>query len=461
MLEELFFVDKGRPACPIYLLTKTDLPGWLEQHAGRQANWVNQSGFAAGSGTVLTIPDKTGNIESVLVGQGNETDFWTLGSLTRKLPEGVYRLAETPGDEDMALAALAWGLGQYSFERYLTKAEDRSLPSLVIPKNLSLDDLVARIEGLSLARDLINTPANDMGPQALHEAMETLAGRHLAGFKAIVGDDLLDQNFPLVHAVGRASDQAPRVLELVWGDEAYPMLTLVGKGVCFDSGGLNIKPGTAMDLMKKDMGGAACVLGLAHIIMSCNLPVRLRVLVGAVENAISAGAFRPGDVLSSRKGTTVEIGNTDAEGRLVLADLLTLADEDAPDLLIDMATLTGAARVALGPEIAPFYTHNDELASALEAASSTVKDPVWRMPLWQGYDGWLSSKVADMNNISSGPFAGSITAALFLARFVETENWMHCDVYGWNAKPRPARPVGGEATAVRALFKMIEARYAR
>ncbi|MGC6471272.1 MAG: leucyl aminopeptidase family protein [Parvibaculales bacterium] len=460
MFEELFFADKGRPACPIYLLTKEDLPDWLEQHAGRQANWVNQSGFVAGSGAVLTIPDKAGNIESVLVGQGREIDFWSLGTLTTKLPEGVYRLAETPDEDDMALAALAWGLGRYRFDRYTTKAQDRSLPSLVIPKSLGIERLTAQLEGVCLARDLINTPANDMGPEALQESMESLAGRHNAGFSTVIGDALLEGNFPLIHAVGRASDQAPRLLELVWGEAHHPLLTFVGKGVCFDSGGLNIKPGTAMDLMKKDMGGAACVLGLAHMIMSCKLPVRLRVLVGAVENAISAGAFRPGDVLPSRSGKTVEIGNTDAEGRLVLADMLTLACEETPDLLIDMATLTGAARVALGPEIAPFYTHNDVLADELETAAGQVKDPLWRMPLWAGYQGWLSSKVADMNNISSGPFAGSITAALFLSRFVQSGNWVHCDVYGWNAKPRPGRPVGGEATAVRALFQMIEDRYA-
>ena len=460
LFDDLYFVDKGRAACPLYLLTSKELPKWLEQHAGRQANWVHQSGFAASAGAVLIIPDKAGNIESVLVGQGAEKEFWSLGSLTSKLPEGVYRLSETPDDDFMALAALAWGLGSYRFDAYKQKSNERSFPSLVVPKTLNLQHLIAQLEGIFLARDLINTPANDMGPEALHEQMEALAKTHKADFKNIVGDQLLTENFPLIHAVGRAADQAPRLLDIRWGHQDHPLVTLVGKGVCFDSGGLNIKPGASMDLMKKDMGGAACVMGLAHIIMSLQLPIRLRVLVGAVENAISSAAFRPGDVLPSRKGQSVEIGNTDAEGRLVLADLLSFAEEETSDLIIDMATLTGAARVALGPEIAPFYSPSDELANALTLSSSRSQDPMWRMPLWKGYDGWLSSKVADMNNISAGPFAGSITAALFLSRFVDSSDWIHCDVYGWNAKPRSARPVGGEGTAIRALLDLIETRYA-
>ncbi len=469
MHKDLFFIDKGRPACPIYLLTPAALAKWLEQHAGREANWINQNGFMGASGTVLTIPDKTGNIESVLVGQDSEIDYWTLGILVAKLPEGVYRLADTPNDETMSLAVLAWGLGAYSFDKYKKPPCERNYPSLVVPKSINLDTIIAQLEGLYLARDLINTPANDMGPEALQQSMEKLAETHKADFRAIIGDALLAENFPLIHAVGRAAAQSPRMLEMKWGDDNHPVLILVGKGVCFDSGGLNIKLGTAMDLMKKDMGGAACVLALAHIIMSLELPVRLRVLVGAVENAISAGSFRPGDVLLSRKGLNVEIGNTDAEGRLVLADLLSYAGEptgetaerDEPELLIDLATLTGAARAALGPEIAPFYTHNDALAKSLADKAERVDDPMWRMPLWKGYDAWLSSNNADINNITSSPFAGSITAALFLSRFVETPNWIHCDVYGWHVKARPSRPVGGEGTAVRALYHLIAEKYGK
>ena len=459
MLEELFFVDKGRVACPIYLVTREGLAQWCEQYAGRQAQWVQQNGFVAERGSVLMVPDKSGHVEAVLVGQGKSVDYWSLGNLVEKLPEGIYRLANPPETKAFQIAALAWGLGRYRFDKYKKSPTERSYPALVVPKDFPLARLCAQIEGVFLARDLINTPANDMGPEALEAAGRDLADKFKAEFKCVIGDDLLAQDYPLIHAVGRAAPQAPRFFEINWGDAAHPCLTLVGKGVCFDSGGLNLKPGNSMELMKKDMGGAACVLGLAHILMTLKLPIRLRVLVGAVENAIGENAFRPGDILPSRKKLHVEIGNTDAEGRLVLADLLTAAQEQPVDLLIDMATLTGAARVALGPEIAPFYTPQDDLAHELGAVSMEIDDPMWRMPLWAGYDGWLSSKTADLNNISSGPFAGSITAALFLQRFVETQNWIHCDVYGWHAKPRPARPVGGEGTAIRALFHFIEARY--
>ena len=315
-------------------------------------------------------------------------------------------------------------------------------------------------DAVFMVRDLVNTPTSDMGPDALEAAVRKLAERHKAEVEVTEGDDLLKRNFPMIHAVGRASATAPRLIDMVWGRKDAPKVTLVGKGVCFDTGGLDIKPASGMLLMKKDMGGAANVLGLASMIMAADLPVRLRVLIPAVENSISANAFRPGDVLQSRKGLTVEIGNTDAEGRLILADALALADEEAPEMLIDMATLTGAARVALGPDLPPFYTGDDALAAELATAAVEVEDPIWRMPLWKPYDAKLASKVADINNVTTDGFAGSITAALFLQRFVErAKSWAHFDIFAWNPAERPHGPVGGEAQAIRALAQVISARF--
>jgi leucyl aminopeptidase len=313
---------------------------------------------------------------------------------------------------------------------------------------------------VTLARDLINTPANDMGPAELEAAARSLAARHRADIRVIVGEELLTENFPLIHAVGRASERAPRLIELKWGDKDDPRVSLVGKGVCFDSGGLDIKPENAMVLMKKDMGGAASVLALAHMIMDRGLKVQLTVVIPAVENSISGAAFRPRDVYRSRKGLTVEVGNTDAEGRLILADALALADESAPELLIDMGTLTGAARVALGPDVPPFYTEDEALAAALARHAATENDPLWRLPLWQPYSALLDSKVADLNNVSTGNFAGSIICALFLKRFVEAAKaWLHIDIYAWTPTAKPGRPEGGECQAARALYALIAARY--
>jgi leucyl aminopeptidase len=313
---------------------------------------------------------------------------------------------------------------------------------------------------VTLARDLINTPANDLGPVQLETAAREVASRHGASFWVIIGDDLLTQNFPLIHAVGRAAASAPRLIDLQWGDPAHPKVTLVGKGVCFDTGGLDIKPDNAMLIMKKDMGGAATVLALAHMVMDRRLKLRLRVLIPAVENSISGSAFRPLDVYPSRKGLNVEIGNTDAEGRLILADALALADEETPDLLIDMGTLTGAARVALGPELPPFYTDDEQLAAEVARFASAENDPVWRLPLWQPYAAMLDSKIADLNNVSTGGFAGSITCALFLKRFVSAaKSWLHFDIYAWNPSAKPARPEGGECQAARALYALLAARY--
>ena len=464
----LFITEKGRKAVPIYLLNGAGLEAWCEQFKGLQSSWVAQTGFKAALGAVLLVPDKSGHVESVLVGQGADADapdYWTLANVVTAVPEGVYRLPDMPEGADLELAALAWALGRYHFDRYQTKAQNpndapEALAQLVLPKDAPLARIDALQRAVFYARDLINTPANDMHAEALAQAAQDMAAQYDAQVHMICGADLLAQNYPLIHAVGRAAHHAPRMIDIKWGAANAPRVTLVGKGVCFDTGGLNMKSGAAMELMKKDMGGAACVLGLAQAIMQMGLPVRLRVLVGAVENAIGPDAFRPSDVLTSRKGLTVEIGNTDAEGRLVLADLLAEAENDAPDLLIDMATLTGAGRVALGPEITPFYGRHAATRDALSAVSMAVGDPMWPLPLWQGYDKWLDSKLADVNHISAGAFAGSVTAALFLARFVDKQrDWIHCDIYGWNAKPRAGRPIGGEANGVRALYHLIEQRY--
>jgi leucyl aminopeptidase len=385
-------------------------------------------------------------------------DLFLPGKLPAALPAGSYRFANAP--HDTRLAALAFGLGSYRFARY------RDAPArgarLEVPDGLDAAELTRIVEGVFLARDLINTPANDLGPAELADSTRTLAERHGAVFRAIVGADLVAERFPLIAMVGQAAEpsRAPRLIELTWGDEAHPKVTLVGKGVVFDTGGLDIKPPSGMQIMKKDMGGAACVLALAHMIMDRRLKVRLRVLVPAVENAISGGAFRPLDVYRSRKGITVEIGNTDAEGRLILADALAFADEEAPDLIVDMATLTGAARVALGPELPPFYTDDEALAAELAGFAASQNDPLWRMPLWRGYEPMIESKVADITNSAGGGFAGSIEAALFLRRFVTAaKSWLHLDVYGWVPSAKSARPEGGECQAARALYALLTARY--
>jgi leucyl aminopeptidase len=448
-------------AVPIHATAPDGLSMLSAMLEAREAAWVAATGFTAKAGTVLLVPDGTGGIGSVFFGLGADAaDRSPLlaGKLARELPPGVYRLGE--GFGDAALACLAFGLGAYRFTRY--RADTAEKPRLVVPEDVDLGALTRIVDGVSLARDLINTGANDLGPAELAAAAAALAARHGAGFSEIVGEALLERSFPMIHAVGRAAapGREPRLIDIVAGEPGAAKVTIVGKGVCFDTGGLDIKPSSGMLLMKKDMGGAANALALAEMILAARLPVRLRVLIPAVENAISGPAFRPGDVLTSRKGMTVEIGNTDAEGRLVLADALALAAEEEPDLLIDLATLTGAARVALGPEVVPFYTRHDALAADLARHGAAVADPVWRMPLWAPYAAMLDSKVADINNAGSAPFAGSITAALFLSRFVPAGvGWIHADIYAWNPSAKPGRPEGGEAQAIRALYAMIEERY--
>ncbi|WP_027151717.1 leucyl aminopeptidase family protein [Mesorhizobium sp. WSM2561] len=444
---------------------KTTLPVHLVAKGGLDAAglassslaWARANGFSGQAGRTLILPDENGALAGALFGTGDGEGALAIGALARALPAGDWHFASTLAEPEIAAIALA--LGGYVFTRY-GKKPGRTLRFSLPPG--AEGAYVRRIaEGVFLTRDLVNTPTSDMGPDEMEKAVRTLAGTYDAEVSVTRGDDLLKKNFPMIHAVGRASVGAPRLIDMIWGPENAPKVTLVGKGVCFDTGGLDIKPSSGMLLMKKDMGGAANVLGLASMIMAAGLKLRLRVLIPAVENSIAGNAFRPGDVLVSRKGITVEIGNTDAEGRLVLADALALADDDEPHLLIDMATLTGAARVALGPDLPPFYTGDEALASDLAAASVAVEDPLWRMPLWKPYAAKLSSKIADINNVTSDSFAGSITAALFLKRFVEkTAAWAHFDIFAWNPSDRPYGLTGGEAQGIRALERIISKRYA-
>jgi leucyl aminopeptidase len=456
-----FETTSSSAAVPILFASKST---WEAIRAGLPEparQFAEANGFSAKPGSCLTLPTAEGRIGQVLFGLEDESsksrDPFRAGALPALLPAGVYRFGNAP--HDTRLAALAFALGCYRFGRY-RKAEALDV-KLVPPDGVDVTDVARMAEAAILARDLINTPANDMGPAELADAARGVAARFGARFGCVVGDELVRQNFPLIHAVGMASARAPRLIDFSWGDPAHPKVTLVGKGVCFDTGGLDIKPSSGMLIMKKDMGGAANVLALAQMVMDAKLKVRLRVLIPAVENAVGGNAFRPLDIIASRKGITVEIGNTDAEGRLVLADALALADEEKPDLLIDMGTLTGAARTALGPDLPPFYTNDETLALEVARFAEEENDPVWRMPLWPPYDAWLDSKVATITNAPSGAFAGSITCALFLQRFVEhAKSWLHFDIYAWTPSAKPARPEGGECQAARAVYKLLGERYA-
>jgi leucyl aminopeptidase len=460
VLNSLLPADTSAPSVPIHMVTEESLAPALTGLGAAASAWVEANGFKAGSGTHLIIPGSDGRPAAVLFGLGAASDTarspLLAGKLASALPAGLYRLETHIGD--LQLAVLAFALGSYRFERYV-KPKDAAA-RLIVPAGVDARHLSSVAASVFAVRDLVNTPANDLGTAELAAAVRALGDAHGARVVEIVGDDLITCNFPLVHAVGAASTRAPRLVDFTWGDERAPKITLVGKGVVFDTGGLDIKPDSAMLLMKKDMGGAANVLGLARMIMEAGLKVRLRVITPIVENAISGNAFRPGDVFRSRKGMTVEIGNTDAEGRLILADALALADEESPDVLVDMATLTGAARVALGPDLPPVYTRDDGFAAELASASAAVHDPLWRMPLWAPYDDLLKSKIADVNHISGGSFAGSITAALFLGRFVKkAKTWLHADIFAWTPSAKPAQPEGGEAQVIRALFEVFTRRY--
>jgi leucyl aminopeptidase len=437
-----------------FVAQAADLP---ESLSAPQRAFATAAGFSGQRGRLQALPAEDGSIAAWLFGVGSETGRPAMiaGTAGAALPPGTYALAGDLGDPTRA--AIGFRLGAYRYTRY--RAGDAE-PDLAPPDGSDQGRVDRIVTGARLARDLINTPANDLGPDALEAAVRALAQTHGADIRVTRGDDLLAAGFPMIHAVGRAAAEAPRLVDLTWGAEGAPRVTLVGKGVTFDTGGLDIKPASGMALMKKDMGGAANVLGLAHAIMDAGLPVRLRVLVPIVENAISASSFRPGDVLRSRKGITVEIGNTDAEGRLILADALAFADEEAPELMIDMATLTGAARVALGPDLPPLYCADDALASQIVAAGMAEDDPLWHMPLWSPYESLLSSRIADINNAASGGYAGSVTAALFLRRFVENASaWVHLDIFGWAPENRPSRPVGGTDQSLRALYAVLAKRY--
>ncbi len=451
--ESLILADDGGAAAELVLLAADELEAWLRGASERARSLVAAHGFKAAADEVLLLPGEAPGELMALAGMGSEPPGpFALAAAAAKLPAGRWR-------PSVPAPALGWLLAQHRFGRY-RKGATKPARVLLSAQPAAMRESIALAEATALARDLIDTPANDMGPAALAAAAMAEAKRFGATCTAIVGEALVDAGFPLIHAVGRAAAEAPRMIDLGWGEGSHPKLTIVGKGVTFDSGGLNIKPGGGMALMKKDMGGAATALALARLVMQAGLPVRLRLLIPAVENSISGNAMRPGDVLPSRAGKTIEITNTDAEGRLVLADALTLAAEDKPDLILDFATLTGAARVALGPELPALFTPDDALAGEFAAAAALTADPVWRLPLWQNYASGLKSGIADMVNSAEGPFGGAITAALFLQAFVPANTpWLHLDSFAWNNRDRPGRPKGGEPLALRAAFAMLRARY--
>jgi leucyl aminopeptidase len=454
-----FVGSKTAGAVPIQFVTPAAWPALRRRLDAAASAYADSCGFEPKPGRHLLLPGTSG-LTGVLFAVDNDDnrsrDRFLAGRLPGLLPAGTYRFVDAGGD--VRLAALGFALGSYRYSRY--RRSEAADVKLALPTEVDGEDLSRIAEAVALARDLINTPTNDMGPSDLEAAARTLASRHGAAVTSIAGDDLLQHKLTLIHAVGRAAINAPRLIDLTWGNPAHPKVTLVGKGVCFDSGGLDIKPSSGMLIMKKDMGGAATVLALGQMIMSRGLNVRLRVLIPAVENSIAGNAFRPLDVYRSRKGLTVEIGNTDAEGRLVLADALTVADEEAPDLLIDMGTLTGAARVAVGPELVPLYSDDDAATAELMRHATEENDPLWRMPLWRPYDSMLDSKIADINNAPASPFAGSITCALFLRHFVDAaKTWLHFDIYAWTPSAKPGRPEGGECQAARALYAYLCDRY--
>lgn len=453
--------DKGQPARAIHLIGETGYHDWLKSRTPRERAAIAAARFKPSAYAFAILPGNDADDWSVVSGLGSGTDLtsWSLATLAEKLPDGMFRLADgSPGR-----ALLGWLTGQYRFTRYRADSDARGPRILLTSDVAAIAPAIAEARAVMLVRDMVNTPAADMGPTALEAEAARIARAH-HGKLTVTKGDALESGFPLIHAVGRAADKihAPRLIELHWGKDDHPKVAIIGKGVCFDSGGLDIKPAAGMLLMKKDMGGAAHALALAELIMAAGLPVRLHCLIPAVENAISGNAFRPGDVLNSRKGLTVEIGNTDAEGRLVLADAFTRAGEDDPELMIDFATLTGAARVALGPDLPALFANDDALADALIAAGRDRDDPLWRMPLWDGYADMLKSDIADLNNSGNSPFAGSVTAALFLKKFVaDSTPWAHFDTFAWRPSAKPGRPKGGEALGLRAAWAMLRARYGR
>ncbi len=454
-------VDAEAGAIPLVALTKAGLEGWRAEQSERVRLWAKAANFTAEGGSICLVPDESGGLAAVLFGLGDDDESWAFAPLPAKLPPGAYRLAAPLAPRQAEQAAIAWALGTYAFNRYKAPT-GRVWPRLVWPDGADRGQVARIVTAIGLVRDLINTPAADMGPGELAAAADRLAAEYGAATRVIIGEGLMAENYPMLHAVGRAAahPRQPRLIDLGWGAEDAPRVTLVGKGVCFDSGGLDIKPSSNMKLMKKDMGGAAHVLGLASMIMAAQLPVRLRVLIPAVENSVSGDAMRPLDVLATRKGITVEVGNTDAEGRLILADCLWEAGRDRPEMLIDIATLTGAARTALGTDLPALFCNDEHLAGDILQAGEATGEPLWRLPLHKPYRRLLDSKVADIANVSDSPYAGAITAALFLQEFVPPGiAWAHLDIMAWNTCSRPGRPDGGEAMALRALFAVVAARF--
>ena len=443
-------------AIPLTIVTSETLADFLKHTDATTKSWLNANSFTAAPYSFSLVPDTTGNVASVVVGARALDDVYLLSHLPFALPAGRYRLGDGSTIDDFC-ASLSWLLGSYQFSRY--KSSPRKTAALLLlpsPATIQAQQIFAAV---ALTRDLVNTPTEDMGPQHLATIAEQLAAEFGGTFNEIVGDDLLRENFPAIHAVGRASHRPPRLIELRWGDPSHPRIAIVGKGVCFDTGGLNIKGADGMRQMKKDMGGAAHALALARLIMQMKLPVSLQMLVPAVENAISGNAYRPGEIVSTRAGLKIEIGNTDAEGRVVLSDALAYAAESKPALILDFATLTGAARVALGPELPATFANDDKWFDALAQAAATTHDPIWRMPLWQPYNEMIKSSIGDIVN-TGGPQAGAVTAALFLEKFIPSgQAWIHIDVFSWNPKPRPGRPEGGEAQSLRACFQMLQTKF--
>ncbi len=456
------FAKSTRGAVPITAVDAADLGDWLAGQDKATRAWIAGNGFAAEPGRHLVVPGTDGSVARVLAGRAEPPSMWDVAGLPAVLPKGVYRLEGIDDKTGATAAAVGWALGSYVFDRF--KDRPARAAKLVWPKAADRDKALREAQATALCRDLVNRPANDLGPAQLAQAARALGRSFNAKVKVIAGDALLKQNFPAIHAVGRAAANGPRLIDLTWGAAGAPKVTLIGKGVCFDTGGLDLKTSQGMKLMKKDMGGAAHVLGLAHILMAAGAPIRLRVLIPAVENSVSDNAMRPLDILTTRRGTTVEIGNTDAEGRVIMSDALTLAVAENPEMIVDFATLTGAARVALGTELPAMFCNDDSLAGDILAAAERADDPVWRMPLWPGYRKMVEGAQADLTNAPEGGYGGAITAALFLEHFATPKQgpaipWVHFDIMAWNLRDRPGRPAGGEAMGMRAVAEAILTRY--
>lgn len=466
MFDHIISSAKAQSAILISAVTPANFQNWLMAQSDIHQAWIKANGFSAKRGSVIILPSSQGELAQVIVGFVDDAKaLWDFAVLPGILPEGIYSLSDdiNQNSDLCEKAVLGLYLGGYKFTRYLKGAsQPNKHANFVLPNNDASEKAQNIAQAIGLARDLINIPANDMGPAELEAAARRLADEFDAKVTSIIGEDLLRQNYPAIYAVGKGSDRDPRLIDLRWGSETAPKITLVGKGVCFDTGGYDLKPSSNMLLMKKDMGGSAQVLALARMIMAANLPVRLRVLIPAVENMVSGNAFRPSDIINTRKGLTVEVGNTDAEGRLVLADALTEAAAEEPEILLDFATLTGAARVALGLGVPALFANDDDLANGLMATGLELDDPLWRLPIWEDYRSQLDSKIADMNNISGAPYGGAIIAALFLDRFAEgAKCWAHIDLMAWNPSSRPGKPEGGEAQGIRAAFRFIATRYGK